>query len=73
MVAAMDADPYACIATCNARVFGAVAIESEVVQAGQNRTATGTLADLLCGRLNIYIGSTSAAPTSKRSAGSILQ
>ena len=58
MVAAMDADPYACIATCNARVFGAVAIESEVVQAGQNRTATGTLADLLCGRLNIYIGST---------------
>ncbi|WP_422058838.1 glycosyltransferase family A protein [Sphingopyxis sp.] len=58
MVAAMEADPEACIATCNARVFGAVARESEVVRAGQNRTATGSLTDLLSGRFNIYIGST---------------
>lgn len=58
MVAAMEADPDACIATCNARVFGAVSSESEVVGAGQNRESTGTLPDLLSGRFNIYIGST---------------
>lgn len=58
MVAAMDADPDACIATCNARVFGAVSSESEVVGSDQNRESTGTLLDLLGGRFNIYIGST---------------
>lgn len=58
MVAAMDADPGACIATCNARVFGAVSSESEVVGNGQNRESAGTLLDVLSGRFNIYIGST---------------
>jgi glycosyltransferase involved in cell wall biosynthesis len=58
MVAAMDADSDACIATCNARVFGAVSSESEVVGAEQNRESTGALLDLLSGRFNIYIGST---------------
>lgn len=58
MVAAMEADPDACIATCNARVFGAVAHESEVVHPEQNRSATGSLSDLLGGQFNIYIGST---------------
>lgn len=58
MVAAMEVDPGACIATCNARVFGAVSSESEVVGPAQNRESTGSLADLLAGRFNIYIGST---------------
>ncbi|MBN8843835.1 MAG: glycosyltransferase family 2 protein [Sphingomonadales bacterium] len=58
MVAVMEADTAASIATCNARVFGAVSSESEVVGPEQNRSATGSLLDLLGGRFNIYIGST---------------
>src|SRR3546814_10758380 len=54
----MDADPGACIATCNARVFGAVSSEDEVVGEGQNHEPTGSLLALLSGRFNIYIGST---------------
>lgn len=58
MVAAMNEDPVAAIATCNALVFGAVAHESLAVGDEQNRSATGTLADVLERRFNIYIGST---------------
>ena len=58
MVAAMNADPAAAIATCNARVFGAVAVEDVVVGEDQNRHATGTLSDVLDRHFNIYIGST---------------
>lgn len=58
MATAMNEDPAAVIATCNARIFGAVARESLAVSDDQNRTATGTLADVLDRRFNIYIGST---------------
>ncbi|OWQ94164.1 glycosyltransferase family 2 protein [Sphingopyxis witflariensis] len=58
MVAAMNEDSVATIATCNARVFGAVAREDVVVGHDQNRSATGALADVLERRFNIYIGST---------------
>ncbi len=58
MVAAMDADPVAAIAACNARVFGAVAKEELVIGEDQNRGATASLADVLDRRCMIYIGAT---------------
>jgi hypothetical protein len=58
VVAAMHSDPSAAITTCNARVFGAVSQEDVVVGGDQNRCATGTVADVLLRRFNIYIGST---------------
>lgn len=58
MVAAMNADPGATIAACNARVFGAVAKEELVVGDDQNRSATASLADVLDRRFMIYIGAT---------------
>src|SRR3546814_6233092 len=50
MGAARDADPGACIATCNARVFGAVSSEDEVVGEGQTHEPMGSLLALLSGR-----------------------
>lgn len=58
MVAAMNADPSAAIAACNARVFGAVIQEDLVIGDDQNRAATGSLADVLERRFSIYIGAT---------------
>ena len=59
MVAALDADPDARVVTCNARMFGALPRErfcaSAMQRAGGNRT--GTLAEVLDRRFNIYIGS----------------
>lgn len=58
MVAAMNDDPLAVIAACNARVFGAVAKEELVIGDDQNRGATASLADVLDRRFMIYIGAT---------------
>ena len=58
MVGAMNDDPAATIAACNARVFGAVAKEELVIGEDQNRGATASLADVLDRRFMIYIGAT---------------
>ncbi len=59
MVAALDADPEARFVTCDARMFGALPRErfcaSPMQRAGGN--VTGTLADLLERKFNVYIGS----------------
>lgn len=59
MVAALDADPSARIATCNARVFGAVAEERVCVASkqGTGNGVTGSLADVLDRSFNVYVGS----------------
>lgn len=57
MVPVLDANPDVSIVTCNARKFGAVTKDINVVGPQQNRGRTGNLADLLAERFNIYIGS----------------
>jgi glycosyltransferase involved in cell wall biosynthesis len=59
MVAALDADPDARLVTCNARMFGALPQERFCASAFQRGAgdATGTLADVLERRFNVYIGS----------------
>lgn len=58
IVTAMNGDPAATIAACNARVFGAVTKEEVVIGDDQNRSATACLADVLDRRFMIYIGAT---------------
>jgi hypothetical protein len=60
VVAALEADAEARIATCNARIFGAVPRERLCVDAKQGRGdgVTGSLADVLDRSFNVYIGST---------------
>lgn len=59
MVAALDADPEARLVTCNARMFGALPKERLCASAMQRAggTVTGTLAEVLDRRFNVYIGS----------------
>ena len=59
-VAALDADRAARLATCNARLFGAVAHERCVVdrKQGTGDGTTGSLGDVLDRSFNVYIGST---------------
>ncbi len=59
-VAALDADPAARLATCNARLFGAVAHERCVVdrKQGTGDGTIGSLGDVLDRSFNVYIGST---------------
>jgi glycosyltransferase involved in cell wall biosynthesis len=59
-VAALDADADARLATCNARLFGAVASERCCVGAkqGTGDGTTGSLGDVLDRSFNVYIGST---------------
>lgn len=59
-VAALDGDPGARLATCNARLFGAVARERCVVdrKQGSGDGIRGSLGDVLDRSFNVYIGST---------------
>ncbi len=59
MTEALDADSEARLATCNARIFGAVAEARLCVDArqGTGDGATGSLADVLDRSFNVYIGS----------------
>lgn len=58
--ALLEADPDARLATCNARVFGAIAHETLVAQhrQGSGDGVHGSLADVLDRSFNVYIGST---------------
>ena len=60
VLAALDGDPRAPIATCNARIFGAIARERLCVDArqGTGDGVTGSLSDVLDRSFNVYIGST---------------
>jgi hypothetical protein len=60
VVAALEADPAARVATCNGRVFGAVPRERLCVDArqGTGDGVTGSLGDVLDRSFNVYIGST---------------
>ena len=59
-VAQLEAEPQARLATCNARIFGAVPGERLCVTAPQGRGdgLRGSLADVLDRSFNVYIGST---------------
>jgi len=52
----LEGDPAIRLATCNARIFGAVARERTCVEHGQKQR--GTLADVLDRSFNVYIGTT---------------
>jgi len=60
MAGTLEADPAARIATCNARVFGAVTHETLVVSArqGTGDGVRGSLSDVLDRSFNVYIGTT---------------
>ncbi len=59
MVAAMEADRDIRIATCNARIFGAVLREKQAVERwqGTGDGIHGSLSDILAREFNVYIGS----------------
>jgi len=59
-VAVLEREPEARLATCNARIFGAVPRERSCVDAAQGRGdgVRGSLADVLDRSFNVYIGST---------------
>lgn len=59
-VALLDREPGARLATCNARIFGAVPSERLCVSApqGHGDGVRGSLADVLDRSFNVYIGST---------------
>ncbi|MEO6151902.1 MAG: glycosyltransferase family A protein [Croceibacterium sp.] len=63
-VAALDGDPGARVATCNARIFGAIPRERLCVDSkqGTGNGATGSLGDVLDRSFNVYIGSTFRRP-----------
>jgi hypothetical protein len=60
VVPALEGDPAARLATCNARIFGAVAHDRLCVDArqGNGDGVTASLADVLDRSFNVYIGST---------------
>ena len=60
MVAALDADPGARLATCNARIFGAVPHERLCFdrKQGSGDGTTGSLGDVLDRGFGVYIGTT---------------
>lgn len=60
MVAVLEADAEARLATCNARIFGAVARERTCVERrqGSGDGTKGSLADVLDRSFNVYIGTT---------------
>ncbi|MCB2072620.1 MAG: glycosyltransferase family 2 protein [Novosphingobium sp.] len=60
MAAVMEAEPDARIATCNARIFGAVSEETLAMtrKQGTGDGVRGTLSDVLAREFNVYIGST---------------
>jgi GT2 family glycosyltransferase len=59
-VAALDADPYARLVTCNARIFGAVPRERLCFdrKQGSGDGTTGSLGDVLDRAFGVYIGTT---------------
>ena len=59
-VAVLEREPEARLATCNARIFGAVPRERSCVDAAQGSGdgVRGSLADVLDRSFNVYIGST---------------
>lgn len=56
MVGVLESDQRVRLATCNARIFGAVARERTCVENGQKQR--GLLADVLDRSFNVYIGTT---------------
>jgi glycosyltransferase involved in cell wall biosynthesis len=60
MCALLEADPDIRLATCNARIFGAVPAERHCVQSkqGTGDGTRGSLADVLDRSFNVYIGTT---------------
>ncbi|MBB3861814.1 glycosyltransferase involved in cell wall biosynthesis [Novosphingobium hassiacum] len=60
MVAVLESDPNVRLATCNARIFGAVSRERTCVEAkqGTGDGVRGSLADVLDRSFNVYIGTT---------------
>ncbi len=58
MVAALEADPAAAFATCNARYFGSGARVGRTVTEGRNMAPIGTLATVLDRSFNVYCGTT---------------
>ena len=58
MVAALDADPAAVFATCNARYFGSGARVGNTVADGRKMAPIGTVATVLDRSFNVYCGTT---------------
>lgn len=60
MVAMLEADPAVRLATCNARIFGAVSRERTCVESkqGTGDGTRGSLSDVLDRSFNVYIGTT---------------
>ena len=60
MAAVLESDPTVRLATCNARIFGAVSRERTCVDAkqGTGDGVRGSLADVLDRSFNVYIGTT---------------
>ena len=58
MVAALEADPAATFATCNARYFGSGARVGRTVTQGRNMAPIGTVATVLDRSFNVYCGTT---------------
>jgi glycosyltransferase involved in cell wall biosynthesis len=58
MVAALDANPAAAFATCNARFFGSGARVGKTVAEGRNMAPIGTIETVLDRSFNVYCGTT---------------
>jgi glycosyltransferase involved in cell wall biosynthesis len=58
MVAALDADPDAVFATCNAEYFGSGARVGRTVTDGRSKARIGTLASVMDRSFNVYCGTT---------------
>lgn len=69
MVDAMEADPYATIATCNARIFGVIPTETLSIPDHCDMPETASAIDLMKNDFSIYIGSTFRRRDWKRIGG----
>jgi glycosyltransferase involved in cell wall biosynthesis len=69
MVAAMDGDPEAVFATCNAQFFGSGSRVGRTVRDGRAKDRIGTLATVLDRSFNVYCGTTFRRAAFDRTGG----